>query len=258
MFRVLLILVCCTASTAAQADSCPGHPDALGTERVLAIDAAISPRVGRKQFPDTLPLAPKEVVLTFDDGPWPTTTPAVLDALKDECAQATFFLLGRHAIANPELARREHDEGHTIAYHTFDHPLLDRLPLSAAEAEIDRGIIAANSVVYGRADASPVAPFFRFPGFASSPALLERLNSRGIVIFGADLWASDWNPMTPEQELQLVMTRLRAEGGGIVLFHDTRSETAAMLSAFLKELKDQGYRVVHVVPAGGPARAPPS
>jgi peptidoglycan-N-acetylglucosamine deacetylase len=255
MFRVLLILLCCAAPTAARPDSCPGNPDALGTERVLAVDITISTRVGRKQFPDTLPLEPKEVVLTFDDGPWPTTSPAVLDALKGECVQATFFQLGRNAIANPELARREHDEGHTIAYHTFDHPLLDRMPLSAAEAEIDRGIIAVNSAVYGRADASPVAPFFRFPGFASSPALLDRLNSRGIVIFGADLWASDWNPMTPEQELQLVMTRLRAEGGGIVLFHDTRSETAAMLPALLKALKDQGYRVVHVVPAV--ARAAP-
>lgn len=172
--------------------------------------------------------------------------------------QATFFLLGRTAIANPELARREHDEGHTIAYHTFDHPLLDRMPLSAAEAEIDRGIIAVNSVVYGRADASPVVPFFRFPGFASSPALLDRLNSRGIVIFGADFWASDWNPMTPAQELQLVMKRLRAEGGGIALFHDTRFETAAMLPGLLKELKNQGYRVVHVVPAGARLEPDPS
>jgi hypothetical protein len=95
MFRVLLILVCCAASTAARADLCPGNPDARGTEGVLAIDTALSARVGRKQFPDTLPLAPKEIVLTFDDGPWPSTTPAVLDALKDECVQATFFLLGR-------------------------------------------------------------------------------------------------------------------------------------------------------------------
>lgn len=250
MFRVLLIFLCCAVSAAARADSCPGNPDALATERVLAVDARISARVGRKQFPDTLPLSPKEVVLTFDDGPWPTTTPAVLDALRGECVQATFFLLGRNVIANPELARREHDEGHTIAYHTFDHRLLDRMPLSAAEAEIDRGIIAVNSVVYSRADARPIAPFFRFPGFASSPALLDRLNSRGIVIFGADLWASDWNPMTPEQELRLVMARLRAEGGGIVLLHDTRAETAAMLPELLKELKNKGYHVVHVAPAG--------
>lgn len=148
--------------------------------------------------------------------------------LRANACRQRCFLLGRNAIANPELARGEHAEGHTIAYHTFDHPLLNRMHVSAAEAEIDRGVVAVNSVVYGRADANPVAPFFRFPGLASSARLLDRLNSRGIVIFSADLWASDWNRITPAQELQLVMTRLQSENGGIVLFHDTKSETAAM------------------------------
>jgi len=246
LIRVLTILACCTAS--AIAAPCPGNPDALGTARVLAVDAATSPRVGRKHFPDTLPLAPKDVVLTFDDGPWPGTTARVLDALKAQCVQATFFLLGENAIANPALVRRERTEGHTIAYHTFSHPLLDRMAPKAAEAEIDRGIAAVNGAAYGRADPVPVAPFFRFPGFASSPTLLNRLAARRIVVFGADLWASDWNPMTPDQERQLVLARLQAEGGGIVLFHDTKQATAAMLPAFLKDLKQQGYHVVHVVP----------
>src|SRR5262249_32159574 len=80
----------------AAAPACPGNPDALGTERVLPVSAATTPRVGRKHFPDTLPLAPKEVVLTFDDGPWPSTTARVLDALKHECVKASFFLLGRN------------------------------------------------------------------------------------------------------------------------------------------------------------------
>jgi peptidoglycan/xylan/chitin deacetylase (PgdA/CDA1 family) len=250
LIRALFIAFCGTAS--AVAAPCAGNPDALGTERILAVDAASSPRVGRKHFPDTLPLAPKEVVLTFDDGPWPGTTGRVLDALKAECVRATFFLLGANALANPALARREFAEGHTVAYHTFAHPLLNRMPLKAAEAEIDRGIAAVNGAVYGHADPVPVAPFFRFPGFASSPALLNRLAARHIIVFGADFWASDWNPMTAEQELQLVMARLHAQGGGIVLFHDTKTATATMLPAFLKGLKNQGYRVVHVVPAKAP------
>jgi peptidoglycan-N-acetylglucosamine deacetylase len=250
LIRAFLIFLCCCGP--AVPAPCPGNPDALGTERVLAVDAT-SPRIGRKQFPDTLPLEPKEVVLTFDDGPWPGTTSRVLDALGAECVRATFFLLGRNALANPALARRELAEGHTIAYHTFGHPLLDRMPLKAAETEIDHGMAAVNDAVYGRADPVAVTPFFRFPGFASSPALLNRLAARGIVVFGADLWASDWNPMTPEQEVHLVMARLHAQGGGIVLFHDTKSATAAMLPAFLNELKDQGYHVVHVVPVRTPA-----
>src|SRR5712691_5447043 len=92
---------------------CPGNPDALATSRIITVDAATTPRVGRKQFPATLPLADKEVVLTFDDGPWPGTTPAVLAALKHECVRATFFLTGQHAVAHPELAKRQLAEGHT-------------------------------------------------------------------------------------------------------------------------------------------------
>jgi peptidoglycan-N-acetylglucosamine deacetylase len=244
LLRALIVLICGVATAAAA--PCP--EDALGTARVLTVDPSTTPRVGRKQFPNTLPLARKEVVLTFDDGPWPGTTDRILDALARECARATFFLLGRNAAAHPALVRRELAENHTIAYHTFSHPLLDRMPPRAAEAEIDRGIAAVNAAAYDRSDSVPVAPFFRFPGFASSAALLDRLAERHIVVFGADLWASDWDPMTPEQELRLVLRRLKATDGGILLLHDTRVQTAEMLPALLRALKAEGFRLVHLVP----------
>ncbi len=261
MLRIVTLLACTLlVSTAAAAAPCPGNPDAPGTERVLAVSAAATPRVGRKQFPTTLPLAEKEVVLTFDDGPWPGPTAKVLDALKHECVRATFFLLGRNAAADPALARRELAEGHTIAHHTYTHPLLNRMSLAAADAEISRGIAAVERAVYGDATpgtsprtspgTSPRTPFFRFPGFAASPALLDRVNARGMVVFGADLWASDWKPMHPGRELQLVLQRLNAAGRGIILFHDTKAQTAAMLPAFLRALHARGFRIVHVVPAG--------
>jgi peptidoglycan/xylan/chitin deacetylase (PgdA/CDA1 family) len=74
--------------------------------------------------------------------------------------------------------------------------------------------------------------------------------ARRMVVFGADLWASDWNPMSPGQELKLMLARLGTAGRGIVLFHDTKAQTAAMLPAFLRALKARGYRIVHVVPEG--------
>lgn len=250
MIRHLLGLAMLVAANATAAGApCPGNADALGTERVLAVDAGTTPRVGRKHFATTLPLARKEVVLTFDDGPWPGTTDRVLDALRAECVKASFFLLGRNAVDHPNLVRRQQADGHTVAHHTFSHRLLGHIPLDAAVAEIDRGMAAVETALNGRGGALTVTPFFRFPGFVSSPALLERLAQRGIVVFGADLWASDWNPMSPADELRLVMRRLNAAGGGILLFHDTKAQTAAMLPAFLRELKREGYRVVHVVPA---------
>jgi peptidoglycan/xylan/chitin deacetylase (PgdA/CDA1 family) len=176
----------------------------------------------------------------------------VLAALKHECALATFFLVGRNVAAHPELARRELAEGHSIGHHSYSHPLLNRMAPAKAEAEIDRGIAEDEFALYDKRRSQPTTPFFRFPGFAASPALLDRLQSRHIVVFGADVWASDWLPMTPAQELQLILARIDRLGSGILLLHDTKAQTAAMLPAFLRALKRRGYTIVHVVAAANP------
>ena len=250
----LTLLAAAVIATAANgAAPCPGNADALGTARVLDVDAATTPRVGRKQFPQTLPLAPKEVVLTFDDGPWPGTTERILDGLRQECVRATFFLIGRNALARPALAQRELAEGHTVGYHSFSHPMLNRMPIAAAEADIDRGIAAVESALHRPA---ALTPFFRFPYFSSTPPLLDWLERRRMAVFGADLWASDWNPMSPEQELSLILARVEASQGGIVLFHDTKAQTAAMIPPFLRALKARGFSIVGVAGAGAHPPAP--
>jgi peptidoglycan/xylan/chitin deacetylase (PgdA/CDA1 family) len=124
-----------------------------------------------------------------------------------------------------------------------------QIPPNETTEEIDRGIAADEMALHGVATTTPSTPFFRFPNFEMTPATLDLLQSRGIVVFGADLWASDWNPMTPEQELKLITDRLKIARKGIILFHDPKAQTAAMLPAFLRYLRDNDYRVVHVVPA---------
>jgi peptidoglycan/xylan/chitin deacetylase (PgdA/CDA1 family) len=248
---IALLAVALTPS-AAVAQPCP-NPNALGIARVLEVDAASTPRVGLKSFPQTLPLQHKELVLTFDDGPIPETTPKVLDALKAECVRATFFMVGRNSKAYPALARRILADGHTVGHHTFSHPILSRLPAAMAEAEINRGFEEDDNAVYGHYRGEPIVPFFRFPGFASTPALLDMLARRRIVVFGADVWASDWNEMAPSTELNLILRRIETIDHGIVLFHDTRAQTVHMLPEFLRELKRRGYRIVYVVPAGSRA-----
>jgi peptidoglycan/xylan/chitin deacetylase (PgdA/CDA1 family) len=240
------------AQPEAQQKSCP-RKDALGTSRILEVDAASTPRVGLKSFPQTLPLADHEVVLTFDDGPWPATTPKVLAALAHECVHATFFLIGKPASEHPELVRRIAAEGHTIGTHTWTHPSLLRIKPDAAVEQIDHGISAVEAVLHG--GSAKLAPFFRFPGFESTPATLDLLQSRGIVVFGTDLWASDWNPMTPQEELKLITDRLNASKKGIILLHDPKAQTAAMLPAFLGYLRENDYHVVHLVPAVTGAKA---
>jgi peptidoglycan/xylan/chitin deacetylase (PgdA/CDA1 family) len=235
-------------TAAAQAAECP-RPGALGTSRILAVDPAATPRVGLKSFPQTLPLGDREVVLTFDDGPWPATTSRVLAALAQECVRATFFLIGKPSQVHPALVRRMAAEGHTIGHHTWAHHNLKYMKPSEAEAEIDKGIAADEMALHGVATTTPSTPFFRFPYFESTPLLLDRLQSREIAVFGADLWASDWQPMTAEAQLKLLTDRLKIAGKGIILLHDSKAQTAAMLPAFLRYLRDNHYRVVHLVPA---------
>jgi peptidoglycan/xylan/chitin deacetylase (PgdA/CDA1 family) len=124
------------------------------------------------------------------------------------------------------------------------------MPLAKAEAEINHGIEEDEYAIFGQRRTAPATPFFRFPGFASTKPLLDRLADRSIVVFGADVWASDWDAMSADEELRLILGRIEQIDHGIVLFHDTKVQTAQMLPALLRELKKRGYRIVHVVPAG--------
>lgn len=236
-FAAMLV---CAGPAAAQCG-----PDALGTARVLTVNTAGGPKFGTKHYPGTLDLADRELVLTFDDGPARGTTPRVLETLARECVKATFFLIGRNATELPQLVARTAREGHSIANHTENHPwTIDKLTYERGLGEIDKG---AASIRTALGEAGRLEPFVRFPGFVETPALLAELARRNVATFGADLWASDWNPMTPDVQLRQVLGRIEKARRGIVLFHDTREQTAAMLPAFLRELKRRGYRIVHVV-----------
>src|ERR1700736_3105926 len=161
-------------AAAAQAPDCP-HRGTLGTSRVMTVDPAIWPRISRRDFAQILPLGDHEVVLTFDDGPWPATTPRVLAALARECVRATFFLIGKPASEHPALARRIAAEGHTIGHHTWTHHNLKYMKPDDAEAEIDKGIAADEMALHGVATTTPTTPFFRFPYFEMTPQTLDLL-----------------------------------------------------------------------------------
>ena len=117
-------------------------------------------------------------MLTFDDGPWPPTTPRVLAALASECVHATFFLIGKPASEHPDLVRRIAAEGHTIGHHTWLHRSLMQIPPNETTEEIDRGIAADEMALHGVATTTPSTPFFRFPNFEMTPATLDLLQSR--------------------------------------------------------------------------------
>lgn len=256
----IIAVALAVAGPAAAADC---GPDKLGVSRTLELGTKGGLQVGLKTYPAAIPLADHEVVLTFDDGPDERTTPQILTALADQCVRATFFAIGRKLDEQPVLARREVAEGHNVAHHTYTHPqpTLTFMPESAARADILKGMIAVERDAYGRdfSAGEPTdlarlrlhAPFFRFPGFADTADLRRWFADNNVAIFGTDLWASDWVPMTPEAELKLILGRLDKVGRGMLLFHDDKPWTAAMMPVFLNELKRRGYRVIHVVAGRG-------
>lgn len=231
----------------AAASDCNGKPDALGVSRVIAVDPAEHRLVGSMQYPETLPLADHEVVLTFDDGPSPKYTDRVLESLASQCVKATFFMVGEMAKLFPEEARKVAAQGHTIGTHSFRHPFtFGRMTEAQAGAEIDKGIEAVGAALENPAELSP---FFRVPGFLTSKRTEAALAARGLMTWSADIPSDDWRGISSDEIVKRVMSRLEAKSRGIILFHDIHEHTVAALPELLKELKEKGYRVVQVVPA---------
>ena len=233
---------------AGQAVACPGHPDALGTSRVLALDPAEYPRIGRMQYPDSLPLNDKEVVLTFDDGPLPPYSTQILDILAAQCVKATYFLVGEMARAFPAMVRRIYEEGHTIGTHSEDHPTrFGQLPVEKMRHEIDWGISDVSAAL---GDPKYLAPFFRIPGLARSDLVESELAARGLIVFSSDTVADDWHHrISAKRIIAAAIQRLEAHGKGILLLHDIHPATVAALPGLLKELKDKGFRTAQLVPS---------
>jgi peptidoglycan/xylan/chitin deacetylase (PgdA/CDA1 family) len=229
--------------------TCLGNPDALGTSRVLPIDFGAYQQVGRMQYPDSLPLNDKEVVITFDDGPLPPYTDQVLNVLASQCVKATFFMVGEMAHSFPSTVRRVYEEGHTIGTHSEHHPVgFGKLPPDRMHQEIDGGIADVSAAFGG--DSRYLAPFFRIPGLERSDLLESELAERGLIIFSADVVADDWHrDITPAKIVALAMSRLEKRGKGILLLHDIHPKTVAALPGLLQQLKEQGFHVVQVVPS---------
>jgi peptidoglycan/xylan/chitin deacetylase (PgdA/CDA1 family) len=242
----LVVLIGASSQSAVAAD-CAGHPDALGTSRTLVVDPREHPRIGTMQYPETLPLDDHEVVLTFDDGPLPKYSSQVLDILASQCVQATFFVIGRQANANPAGVRKLIAAGHTVGTHSQNHPLtFNKMSVEQAKQEVDAGVA---STVAALGDASKLAPFFRIPGLLRAEAVEDYAASRGIQVWSADFLADDWRHIPPSRVYDLAIQRLEAKGKGILLLHDIQPRTVAALPKILQELKARGYRIVHVVPA---------
>jgi peptidoglycan/xylan/chitin deacetylase (PgdA/CDA1 family) len=220
------------------------NPDALGVARVVEIDTSGGPGFGFEHFKQLDFLADKEVVLTFDDGPWPGNTPAVLKALDDECTKALFFPIGKHATYHPEILRQVLAQGHTIGAHTWSHANLNSKKLTEQQAkdEVEKGFSAVKMAL-----GTAPSPFFRFPELQHNPATMTYLGTRNIAVFSCDLDSFDFKrDSSADRIVNTVMTKVDKLGKGIILMHDFQKHTAEAMPTLLRRLKAGGYKVVQM------------
>lgn len=244
LLRLMLGAVALNAAVIAPAlaECSPGA--GLGVARIVDLDTSTGPLYGSitKFQRQTELLQPKEVVLTFDDGPLPWITKSILDTLDRYCTKATFFSVGRMAIAYPEMVRTVVAKGHTLGTHTWSHPLnLRAQKIENSVAEIEKGFAAVSA-----AAGQPIAPFFRFPGLSDSAGMLSHLQSRNVATFTVDVVSNDSFINSVDQLTRETVAKVEARKGGIILFHDIKAVTARALPGILGELKARGYRVVHL------------
>ncbi|MCA6107347.1 polysaccharide deacetylase family protein [Bradyrhizobium cenepequi] len=217
------------------------NPNALGVGRTVEIDTTGGPGFGFEHFKQLDFLRDHEVVLTFDDGPWPTNTPAVLKALADECTTGIFFPIGKHATYHPEILKQVYNAGHTVGAHTWSHANLNNKKLTEDQRkdEIEKGF----SAVKWALGVSP-APFFRFPALQHPPEMVTYLGTRNIAMFSCDLDSFDFRASKPQAVIDTVMKKVDKLGKGIILMHDFQKHTAEALPELLSRLKAGGYKVV--------------
>ena len=231
------------AATPAPAKMPCSNTDALGIGRVVEIDTTGGPGFGFEHFKQLDFLRDKEVVLTFDDGPWPENTPSVLKSLANECTTGIFFSIGKHATYYPEILKQVAAAGHTVGTHTWSHATLTNKKLTEDQRkeEIEKGFSAVKWAL-----GAPPAPFFRFPALQHPPEMVTYLGTRNVGIFSCDLDSFDFKARNAQQVIDVTMKKLDKLGKGIILMHDFHKHTAEALPELLRKLKAGGYKVVQV------------
>ena len=231
----------------------------MGVSRTVEVDTTGGPGFGFEQYKQYDFLVLKEVVLTFDDGPWPGNTRAVLDALAEQCLKATFFPIGKHALWHPEILKEVAAAGHTIGSHTWSHANLAKMSLTAAKRhnasgadlerlkhdttieEIEKGFSAVK-LALGTAP----QPFFRVPepaGPQGCARLSRHAQRRHLLARPRQLRFQD---AQARGRREIGDAKLERKGKGIILMHDFQQATAKAVPALFAELKAKGYKVVHM------------
>ena len=187
-----------------------------------------------------LPPEKKVIALTFDDGPWPSSTAKVLDILKKNNIKSTFFVVGQNVKNYPELAKRIVTDGHTIANHTWHHWYHHMNPQTAAYE-----VANTTDIIYKTTGVK--TSLFRPPGGNMKNGVVDYAKSNKYAVI---MWSSDSVDYSRLAVPRLINNIFRAaKPGGIVLMHDgggDRSHTIKALPEIINKFRKQGYEFVTV------------
>lgn len=186
--------------------------------------------------------AEKTVYLTFDDGPSDRVTPKILDVLAEEKVKATFFIIGKNVETRKNLIKREFDEGHTVAVHSYTHKYKE---IYSSEESLIKDIDACNEVI--KSVTGKYSSVYRFPGgsYGLSQKFISAVTAHGLryVDWNASTRDAEILNATPAQLLKAAVTTSASSNYIVLLAHDStsKSATAEALRDIIKHYKDNGY-----------------
>lgn len=196
----------------------------------------------------------KRVFLTFDDGPSKTVTPLILDLLKKEEVKATFFILGNNAKNNPDILKREFDEGHYIANHGYSHRYSEIY--SSPEATFNEYNVTEQAIKDALGNQSYSSRLFRFPGGSNGGYYDNAKQNSKALLYENGVVHLDWNCLsedaagahTKEDLMQNVINTMGEKDTVVILMHDSSDKilTYEMLSDLIHYLKEKGYKFENI------------
>lgn len=177
----------------------------------------------------------KKVALTFDDGPHEEWTPLILNLLKKHDAKATFFMIGKHAEAHPQIVKQAYGDGHEIGNHTWDHP-----DLTLLDAEDMLQQLTTTSDIL--ASITGVAPTLIRPPYGKYNDTLQRIATGPLINWSIDTF--DWQNRGADNIMANIAASIHDQG--IVLMHDIFAATVEAVERILNRYGEQGYQFVTV------------
>jgi len=189
-----------------------------------------------------VPTSEPVVALTFDDGPDPAVTPALLELLQRHGAPATFFVLGQRVSDHPALARQTTEAGHLLGNHSFGHSnFTNFFTTSRLRGELEQ----TQAVIARHTGQQP--KYYRPPVGLTNPRVFRVAEALGLTVVGWTIRSLDTRLKQPDAIVRRIVRRLRP--GAIIVLHDGGVPAGVLLPAveqLLSELARRGYRVARL------------